>query len=583
MTPSSADLGTTSSVIAPTPQRTGERSHRLIRALELVLALLSLAAGGYVFATTVLMVVDSWTAVPLSWDQWWSGIFFSDQPFFTWLIGQHNEHRIAFPRLLFTIDRIFFAATNKFTFGFNLASQLSLALLVTYIASRTEGQRICERIWLAGAAVALLFSAMQYENFLWGFQVAFPGVALAAVATFAALVLGRVSVWTLFAVIGLESIAVHSLASGLLVPFLAVALALWLRWPMRYVMVLSVAAFALVGSFFYGYVPPPGVSDAAGAIRQPRELFSSLLALIGLPFGMMLSEAHVPHPRNWERFCGGAGLALLAIAMTSMLRRRERGGPTPVLGAAALFALGMAVMTALGRLKGGTAQAMLSRYSTVVLLFWLSLIVVATIRLRPLDARLRVAGMAAILPLLLGLAYYQPSFTTIGHNWVLPRLEGTTALLAKVNDSTALASVFYDNTLMSRAPFLRDRHLSIFADEWSDWLGTALAAHVRLVDPAQCRGGIDGIGAVDAAGPDAWRTRGWVWDRNQQTVPRRIVIADASGRVLGYGLSGFPRTGEGGDWRGHFTMPPPVSIVAYALLENGRTACPLGAWPLGPK
>jgi len=98
-----------------------------------------------------------------------------------------------------------------------------------------------------------------------------------------------------------------------------------------------------------------------------------------------------------------------------------------------------------------------------MLLFWLVLIVIATIRLRPLNARLRVAAMAAMLPLLLGLAYYQPSFAAIGRNWVLPRLEGTTALLAKVDDSAALTSVLYDNTLRSRVPFLRDRHLSIFA------------------------------------------------------------------------------------------------------------------------
>jgi hypothetical protein len=344
--------------------------------------------------------------------------------------------------------------------------------------------------------------------------------------------------------------------------------------------VLSVAALGLLGSYFYGYVAPPGVSDAISAVRQPRELLSFLLALIGSPFGTVFSEANVPHPRNWERLCGAAGVVLFAIAMISMLRRREREGPAPVLGTTALFALGMAVMTALGRLKGGTAQAMTSRYSTVMLLFWLLLIVFAAIRLRPLDARLRLAAMAAMLPLLLGLAYYQPSFAASGRNWVLPRLEGTTALLAKVDDSAALTNVFYDNTLTARVPFLRDRHLSIFADEWSDWLGTALAGHVRFVDPAQCRGGVDGIGPAGAADPDAWRASGWASDPRHGSVPRRIVIAETGGRVLGYGLSGFPRTGGGAGWRGHFRMTPPVSIIAYALLDDGRTACPLGDWPL---
>jgi hypothetical protein len=65
-------------------------------------------------------------------------------------------------------------------------------------------------------------------------------------------------------------------------------------------------------------------------------------------------------------------------------------------------------------------------------------------------------------------------------------------------------------------------------------------------------------------------------------VPRRIVIADASGRIVGYGLSGWPRpkNGEGGDWRGHFALAELGSIVADALLEEGRIACPLGPWPV---
>src|SRR4051794_14110348 len=105
MTILSADLGKTSSIVVPASQRDGEHSNNLIRAAELVLALLSLAAGGYIFATTVLMVVDSWTAVPFFWDQWWSGFFISDRPFVTWLFAQHNEHRIAFPRLLLQLIR----------------------------------------------------------------------------------------------------------------------------------------------------------------------------------------------------------------------------------------------------------------------------------------------------------------------------------------------------------------------------------------------------------------------------------------------------------------------------------------------
>jgi len=62
---------------------------------------------------------------------------------------------------------------------------------------------------------------------------------------------------------------------------------------------------------------------------------------------------------------------------------------------------------------------------------------------------------------------------------------------------------------LDRAPLLRERHLSIFADQWSDWLGTLLTDHARLGDPERCRGAIDQVAAVGAADAKGWRASGW--------------------------------------------------------------------------
>jgi hypothetical protein len=154
-----------------------------------------------------------------------------------------------------------------------------------------------------------------------------------------------------------------------------------------------------------------------------------------------------------------------------------------------------------------------------------------------------------------------------------------------VDDPKALARI-YTNPFVpkDRAHLLRERHLSIFAEDWSDWLGTPLADHTRLGDPAQCRGSIDGTQAIGAPDPRGWRANGWVWDPAHWEAPRRIVIADGSGRVVGYGLTEFPKGigSRAADWHGHFAIAPPVSISAYALLDNGGTACPLGGWTASP-
>jgi len=115
----------------------------LNNSLELGVGLLALAAGGYVLTTTILMVVECWTAVPF-WDQWDNLILARDKLFWHdipldlphWLFWQHNEHRIAVPRVSFAIDRFFFRMTNEWNFFCNLAVQGALAGWVVYIALR---------------------------------------------------------------------------------------------------------------------------------------------------------------------------------------------------------------------------------------------------------------------------------------------------------------------------------------------------------------------------------------------------------------------------------------------------------------
>ncbi len=158
--------------------------------LPTIAALLSLAVGVYVLVTTVAMVIHGWSAAPY-WDQWDELILSPKKVFSPWLYSQHNEHRILFPRLIFAIDTFAFAETNKFDFFCNVALPLALAGLIVHVARRHGSRSLAETLWIAGIVLTVLFSAMQFENFVWGFQVQFFGVELAAVASIACLALGR--------------------------------------------------------------------------------------------------------------------------------------------------------------------------------------------------------------------------------------------------------------------------------------------------------------------------------------------------------------------------------------------------------
>jgi hypothetical protein len=574
--------------------------------LPTIAALLALAVGIYVLVTTIAMVIHGWSAVPY-WDQWDELILSPKQVFSPWLYSQHNEHRILFPRLLFAIDTFAFAETNKFDFFCNLALPLALAGLIVHVARRNVSGGLIETLWIAGILLTVLFSSMQYENFVWGFQVQFFGVQLAAVASIACLALGRGDWASLAAAIAFSAIAVYTLASGIIVPFLAIPVALWAGRSKAQIAVLGLAAVALLASYLHGYVPPSEHSNPLRTLLRP-ELPVYAAVELGNPFGQLLRGVHAAHYLYWDCAFGALGLALFAITTLVHLHRgRSIGRPELVFLGTAALTVGVAFLTALGRLKFGLNQALSSRYATPMLLFWLSLAMLAIIEVqrrrsdlqvhvtglglpifrswqaRRLYGRLQLMAMGLSLPGLLALAYAQPKFVKAGLAIGAPRREAVAALLANVDDAEALAHVYpHLGALRLMAAQLRAQHLSIFADDWSRWLGTPLADHVQLAQLGQCQGAIDQVTRLPLAGRAQWRAGGWAWDKARRSAPDRIVIDDGAGRVVGYALSGFPPLEPGHDkhsgWRGDFTAPQTGSVTAYALLDRDRVACPLARW-----
>lgn len=559
--------------------RSSSRSvERAIASLPIIAALLSLAAGIYVLGTTTAMVAHGWSAIPY-WDQWDELILHVQQILSSAVYEQHNEHRLLFPRLLFAIDTFVFAETNRFTFFCNVALPVGLAGLVITIVYRHVTRNITDFIWIAGIILTLLFSAMQSENFLWGFQVQFFGVELAVAGAIACLVVGRRGWPSLVFSIALEAIALYTLASGVVAVVLAVPLAVWANRSRFQIAVLALAAIALVAFYLHGYKAPSDQSYFASAL--PQRLIPYTATELGNPFGQILRKFHSTHLIRWDIGFGVAGLAIFSgVTLLYVRRGRELTDAQLFFIGIAGFALGVTFLTALARAKLGLEQALASRYASPMLLFWLSMAMLGAIEVRDRFGW-RLLAMALSLPLLLGLALVQSSFVKVGLAWVLPRREAITALLSDVNDHDALVFVYPDAAgVREKAARLKASHLAIFADPWSTWLGTPLADHIRLGDPSQCQGGIDEVTRLSVPGHAEWRVSGWAWDNAEGSSPGRVVIADKVGRVVGYGLGGYPtELGSAGPkhsgWHGHFAAGDTGAVTAFALVDRERTACPL--------
>jgi hypothetical protein len=544
------------------------------------LAILSLALGCYIFVSTVDMVIQTWSALPFG-DQW--DMLIDDASRLTpgWFYAQHNEHRLVFPKLIFAIDRFGFAETNKFNLFCNLALPFSLALFIVYAATRYADQTLSEKLWIAGVVFGFLFSAMQWENLVWGFQSVFIGVELATFGAFAAVALGTPTPLRIAAAVVCETVATYTLSSGAIAPFGAITLALWRGWGKVAVAVLAFAAICLLASYLNGYIAPVGHSDPLRSLLQPVDVTGFVLAEIGSPFWPLLVKLQLP--ARFEQAFGAIGVALFLLAAIGLVRRRERTfGAEGLFLAIAAYVMAVALVTALGRLKFGFPQALASRYTSHTLLFWLSLLLLAVITFGRRHPGWRISAMALTLSALSAIAGAQTNFVAAAEQWATSHLEASTALLADVYDSNALQGVYPPDGAIpfERARSLRAGHLSIFADAWSAWWGTPLAEHVRLTEAARCRGGLDKVSPVAATVHPGWRASGWAWDNDRGAPPSHIVLIDGMGRIVGYALGGFatPQADrpEGSGWHGHFAAKQDSSTTAYALVDDDRTACPLG-------
>ncbi len=537
-----------------------------------VLAAFALAAGVYVAVATLVMMITCWDPLPFG-DQW-SEIITGRPVTWSWLYSQHMEHRILVPRLVFLADRYLAAETNVLDYAVNFAIPAGLAWLLFRVS---RGACVPSRAWAAGVCASLLLWAGQYQNFVWGFQVQFFGVVLAAAASFAVLALARDGAWTLAYVVLLEFVSAYTLASGVLVGFLSVALAVALGKPRRVIASLALAAFVILASYLFHYERPPESSDPLGAVSHPGGVALYALVALGAPVGN-LALLHAPLGLGFA-ISACAGLAgVYGFLRVAWAIWRARGPVQPhqgVLMTVAAFVLSMLLITATGRYVKGLESALVPRYATPAVTFWCCLVLVLAAR-SAVSGVLGAAAMAPACLLVLLMAITESGNVAIARDWVSARRAAAPAFLADVADLALLRRIYAveaDETLAHSAAGrwegkLRQAHSSVFAQGWAGWLGTALSAHVAGMDGRWCDGAVDGVVRVQDSPVPGWRITGHAWDRASGAAVRRLVVTDAGGVVVGYGVGGV-----GGDWTGDFSG---VGVVSVFALEGAEAACRVG-------
>lgn len=553
--------------------------------LEPLIACATLALGLYIASSTVAMVLATWSPLPFG-DQWDELVSIRDVTW-SWLISQHNEHRILIPRLVFWADRRFFGETNVIEFALNLVAPGLLACLLVLIANAGRPLNLIRIAWTSGLALMFVFWAAQWENFTWGFQIAFFLVVLFAATAFTTMVLLPASFSSLCVVLLIETLATYTNANGILIAVLMVPLAMLLKRRNAHTIILAIGASVLLGSYLYGYHSPTYHSNPLHAWQHLPRITLYWFAELGFPFANGLAIILPTEPGRFAIIFGALGVVSLAAVTYVLIKRRTLRPCHLAANAVICFTFGTALLTGMGRAEAfGVAQAGSSRYATAILLFWYCLVVLALDVSSRAAARFLTMSVTCVsIPVLVA---SQPSFVKLAERTADAHHAALPALLAGVYDWQLLEYLYpHPAIIPPRTALMKAQHASIFADNWGYWLDTSIDDHVKMRHSSGCIGGFALAEQVTQSHPTGWRAYGNAIDKSHKPI-QRLILADSSGKIVGFAvnasgdrpapdfMNGVIAPGKG-DWIGNFAANDGGSVRAYALLDDGHTACLLGS------
>ena len=520
------------------------------------------------------MLSDQWTFV-MSLDRYFDGRWtFRD------LIAQHNEHRLFLPRLVYLLDVWLTDARNTLNIAVILACQAVHAGLFFRLISERVEDRLLR--WMTSAFVMLLlFCVIQYENFVWGFQVCFVGVyllfSLSAYALASAqqnFATGQPYRWQFGAGLFFAFASALTMANGATALLCTALVFIGAGLLNRLTGMIAVLGLAVAGAYAATFTPNPGHTSLGFALEHPGAYLDYLATYVGGLFS--------PLGLGVARFAGILGWALTAIMGAGLLAGRlARDRVNLTLLAIVAFVLVSAAITGLGRISFGNEHAASSRYATPVAIFWTAITLLALLMLLGKRPQQRVIGGVALVAVattvsLISVSAYQLYYSLISQVLNARISNATDAILSAVNDDAALRALFPDPALLKTValPILKAHRINIFARPGPWPLGTPVP-ETRLTDDRHlCIGAVDKIATVQD-GPDSFRLDGWAWNVAARKPFERLVILSDDRRVVGFG-SAFSVSLKARDWTGFARNSGGRALLVHGLLGDG-TLCRLDA------
>ncbi|WP_250465444.1 hypothetical protein [Caballeronia sp. GAFFF2] len=507
------------------------------------------------------------------WDQWddYVGLFRRiEQGQYSIFWAQHMEHRLILPRAVFLLDILLFGGWNIFDIAVVYALLFGIARIFWNEYTRGRAQHY-PRLMIGSLIVGFLLLWCQKENLTWGFQVQVPAIYLFSLLAFAEFSKLDKRALRVCLAVAFGILATASMGNGLVAFFVMAIQGLIQRRPWRESTITAIVGAAVATIYFHNYIKPQlEIDPVVAQISFARVKF----------FFMFLGS---PAYYVWENlfFSASVGIMFVVVGSVTTAYLYLARAVTPY-RSFLIATFGMTVAGAMGAANSrwmlGLIGASASRYTTPVLIGYITVMLLFFDLVKTRSARTKTGIIALlVLTFLAGVQLKVGRDNAYLYDWKLAVLGQKIGLDHPSYDGMIYPMHMHDNYLLNSA-YAATTSIGPWGSGWLHDAGT-VKFNSAQVDTTLC------MGYIDTTSPDGSGTvaTGWIVQRkpNWRRSSALIVLTDAAGQTVGYGVTGQKRTdveaqvgavGMNGGWTG-FAQGRAKDLSAYAYLE--RKFCPL--------
>jgi len=518
-----------------------------------IAATLGVIAAAF-FTTSALVGIFTWAHPIPYWDMWdgYLSFWFQLQDGNTaiwWELS--NEHHLILLKVLFWLDLVLFSGSNTFLLVINIALlAVLIALLAFLLRERLTGslgslKPLAGFVLLASVLAVIVTAWMQGEDLTIGYHAQW--LMIAAIPISAFLFLGltrkagdvgnvrRARRWFIAAII-MTALAPWAAASGLVVPFVAAALALAIGLGIARAALLAGIGIVTAVIYLAGHpLLESSESTTGNVFSTPIQIVQFWILYLGGPWSRATDN----------QWLGGVAGVIFILVVTYYVVHELRSGNRSIFGLVAaafpVFMLAMALLTAIGRIDFGLEQVNALRYLTPMLSAWACLLIVAAPSLQQWFARGAPLAFAAVLLVPVVLLPEQASALTPPQANLQERDTATLAVALGAPDSSVIIPVYPISTerpieLGARA---REEGVGVFAREPYATIPATLGLPVIDKAAVSCAGWLDSRTPLEGSSWD--RVDGWVVADGIPLSREVLTLTDRNAQTIGWVATGKPR------------------------------------------